>query len=147
MPNSSAVSHLIEAVRAATGRLRGAYALGVIDAADPEHLVAAREGSPLVIGVGFGEHFIASDVFALLPVTNRFIFLEEGDLAELTRDQVRIWDRAGQRVERPIKTSTVAAEATERGPVSPLHAEGNLRAAARHRRHPGRAVDGRAGVA
>jgi glutamine---fructose-6-phosphate transaminase (isomerizing) len=107
---------LIEAVRAATGRLRGAYALGVIDAADPEHLVAAREGSPLVIGVGFGEHFIASDVFALLPVTNRFIFLEEGDLAELTRDQVRIWDRAGQRVERPIKTSTVAAEATERGP-------------------------------
>jgi glutamine---fructose-6-phosphate transaminase (isomerizing) len=102
---SSAASHLVEAVRAATGRLRGAYALGVIDAAEPEHLVAARQGSPLVIGVGFGEHFIASDVFALLPVTKRFIFLEEGDLAELTRDQVRIWDRAGQRVERPIKTS------------------------------------------
>ena len=107
---------LIDAVRTATARLRGAYALGVIDAADPEHLVAARHGSPLVIGIGFGEHFIASDVFALLPVTNRFIFLEEGDLAELTREQVRIWDHSGQPVERPIKTSTVAAEATERGP-------------------------------
>ncbi len=106
---------LIDAVRAATLRLRGAYALGVIDAGDPEHLVAARQGSPLVIGVGFGEHFIASDVFALLPVTNRFIFLEEGDIAELTRERVRIWDGEGQPVERPIKTSSVAADASERG--------------------------------
>ena len=106
---------LIEAVRQATARLRGAYALGVIDTQDPEHLVAARQGSPLVIGVGFGEHFIASDVFALLPVTNRFIFLEEGDIAELTRDTVRIWDRDGLPVERPVKTSSVAADAAERG--------------------------------
>ncbi len=106
---------LIDAVRRATARLRGAYALGVIDAQDPEHLVAARQGSPLVIGVGFGEHFIASDVFALLPVTNRFIFLEEGDIAELTRDLVRIWDRDGNLVERPVKTSAVSADAAERG--------------------------------
>jgi glucosamine--fructose-6-phosphate aminotransferase (isomerizing) len=106
---------LVEAVRQAATRLRGAYALGVIDAQDPEHLVAARQGSPLVIGVGFGEHFSASDVFALLPVTNRFIFLEEGDIAELTLDRVRIWDRDGQLVERPVKTSSVSADATERG--------------------------------
>lgn len=106
---------LIDAVRLATAKLRGAYALGAIDTQDPAHLVAARAGSPLVIGVGFGEHFIASDVFALLPVTNRFIFLEEGDIAELSRDTVRIWNRDGIPVERPIKTSAVAADAAERG--------------------------------
>ena len=106
---------LLDAVRLATTRLRGAYALGVIDAQDPEHLVAARQGSPLVIGVGFGEHFIASDVFALLPVTHRFIFLEEGDIAELTRESVRIWDRDGNLVVRPVKTSAVSADAAERG--------------------------------
>jgi glutamine---fructose-6-phosphate transaminase (isomerizing) len=107
---------LIEAVRRATARLTGAYALGVIDALDPEHLVAARQGSPLVIGVGFGEHFIASDVFALLPVTHRFIFLEEGDIAELTREEVRIWDRDGQPVQRPVKESRISTDSAERGP-------------------------------
>ncbi|NKN32916.1 glutamine--fructose-6-phosphate transaminase (isomerizing) [Marichromatium bheemlicum] len=106
---------LLEAVRNTTTALQGAYALGVIDSEDPERLVAAREGSPLVIGVGFGEHFIASDVFALLPVTHRFIFLEEGDIAELTRERVRIWDRDGREVERPIKTSSLALDAAERG--------------------------------
>ncbi|EGV18069.1 glutamine--fructose-6-phosphate transaminase (isomerizing) [Thiocapsa marina] len=106
---------LLDAVRLATRRLRGAYALGVIDTQDPDHLVAARQGSPLVIGVGFGEHFIASDVFALLPVTHRFIFLEEGDIAELTRESVRIWDRDGNLVTRPAKTSAVSVDAAERG--------------------------------
>jgi glutamine---fructose-6-phosphate transaminase (isomerizing) len=106
---------LIEAVRRATARMTGAYALGVIDTQDPEHLVAARQGSPLVIGVGFGEHFIASDVFALLPVTHRFIFLEEGDTAELTREQVRIWDREGNPVQRPTKESHIATDSAERG--------------------------------
>ncbi|UHD18823.1 glutamine--fructose-6-phosphate transaminase (isomerizing) [Thiocapsa bogorovii] len=106
---------LLDAVRLARRRLRGAYALGVIDAQDPEHLVAARQGSPLVIGVGFGEHFIASDVFALLPVTNRFIFLEEGDIAELTRESVRIWDHDGNLVVRPVTTSAVSVDAAERG--------------------------------
>ena len=95
--------------------MAGAYALGVIDIQDPEHLVAARQGSPLVIGVGFGEHFIASDVFALLPVTHRFIFLEEGDIAELTRESVRIWDRDGNLAHRPVKESQVSAESAERG--------------------------------
>ncbi|MBV5309192.1 glutamine--fructose-6-phosphate transaminase (isomerizing) [Chromatium okenii] len=111
----TAGADLIDAVRQVTAHLQGAYALGVIDTHDPEHLVAARQGSPLVIGVGFGEHFIASDVFALLPVTNRFIFLEEGDIAELTREQVRIWNRDGVLVERPVKTSAVNADAAERG--------------------------------
>ncbi|WP_295442864.1 glutamine--fructose-6-phosphate transaminase (isomerizing) [uncultured Thiodictyon sp.] len=106
---------LIESVRRATARLAGAYALAVIDVQDPDHLVVARQGSPLVIGVGFGEHFVASDVFALLPVTHRFMFLEEGDIAEITREAVRIWDRTGELVTRPVKESTVAAESTERG--------------------------------
>ncbi|MFZ0790902.1 MAG: glutamine--fructose-6-phosphate transaminase (isomerizing) [Chromatiaceae bacterium] len=106
---------LLEAVRRATARLEGAYALGVIDTQDPDHLVAARQGSPLVIGVGFGEHFIASDVFALLPVTHRFMFLEEGDIAELTRDSVCVWNRDGDLVKRPVRESTVSAESAERG--------------------------------
>ena len=106
---------LTEAVRHSVKRLEGAYALGVIDSKDPHHLVAARQGSPLVIGVGFGEHFIASDVFALLPVTHSFIFLEEGDIAELSRDSVRIWDADGNLVERPRKESMLAADSAERG--------------------------------
>ncbi len=106
---------LVEAVRRTTQRLEGAYALGVIDTQDPGRLVATRFGSPLVIGIGFGENFIASDVSALLPVTQRFIFLEEGDLAELTRDAVTIWDRDGNLVERAIKESTQSADAAERG--------------------------------
>ncbi len=106
---------LTEAVRRSTARLEGAYALGVIDSAHPDRLVAARQGSPLVIGVGFQEYFIASDVFALLPVTNRFIFLEEGDLAELRLDGLKIWDAKGEPVERPIRESTVAADSAERG--------------------------------
>ncbi len=106
---------LVDAVQGARRRLDGAYALGVIDTQDPERLVAARQGSPLVIGLGFGENFIASDVFALLPVTSRFLFLEEGDIAEITREAVRIWDAAGNEVERPVKESGLSADAVERG--------------------------------
>jgi glucosamine--fructose-6-phosphate aminotransferase (isomerizing) len=108
-------SNLLDAVRDTAETLEGAYALGVIDAADPERLIATRQGSPLVIGLGFGENFIASDVFALLPVTQRFIFLEEGDIAEITRDAVTIFDRDGSRVERPVKESGLSADAVERG--------------------------------
>ncbi len=106
---------LVEAVRRTARQLQGAYALGVIDAQDPDRLVAVRFGSPLVVGIGFGENFIASDVAALLPVTQRFIFLEEGDLAELTRDAVTIWDRDGHLVQRPIKESSLSGDAAERG--------------------------------
>ena len=77
--------------------------------------MAARQGSPLVIGLGFGENFIASDVFALLPVTQRFLFLEEGDLAEISRNRVRVFDRDGQPVTRPVRESTLSADAVNRG--------------------------------
>jgi len=106
---------LAGAVRRTVARLEGAYALGVIDRQAPDRLLAARQGSPLVIGVGFQEHFIASDVFALLPVTNRFIFLEEGDVAELWRDRLTIWNADGEVVERLLRESSVAADSAERG--------------------------------
>ena len=93
---------LLAAVRQAVGRLTGAYSLGVIYREDPERLFAARAGSPLVLGIGIEEHFIASDVFALAPVTQTFVFLEEGDLAEVRREGFTIYDRDGQVVERPL---------------------------------------------
>jgi glucosamine--fructose-6-phosphate aminotransferase (isomerizing) len=94
---------LLAAVKATTAKLRGAYALGVMQASDANRLIAAREGSPLVLGVGLGENFIASDQLALLPVTTRFIFLDEGDIAEITRDSIRVEDHNGNVVEREIK--------------------------------------------
>ncbi|MCP5141128.1 MAG: glutamine--fructose-6-phosphate transaminase (isomerizing) [Gammaproteobacteria bacterium] len=106
---------LLTAVRDAVKVLHGAYALGVIATDAPDRLIAARQGSPLVIGVGIGEHFIASDVAALLPVTRRFIFLEEGDIADLTTDTVTIYDRSGAVVERPIRESELTADAADRG--------------------------------
>jgi len=104
------------ATRNAIGRLIGAYALAVIDPADPDRMIVARAGSPLVIGVGDGEHFIASDVFALLPVTQRFVFLEEGDLAEIRRDGISIFDAEGRPVEREVRTSKLSASNAEKGP-------------------------------
>ena len=106
---------LLSAVQATVKGLHGAYALGVISKEDPERLITARMGSPLVIGVGIGEYFIASDVAALLPVTRRFIFLQEGDVADLTRQALRIYDRDGKEVEREIKESELSADAVELG--------------------------------
>ncbi len=106
---------LFQAVSQALSQFEGAYALGVIATNDPNTLVAARKGSPLVIGVGIGEYFIASDVSALLPVTQSFIFLEEGDVAKLTRQSVEIQDAMGQIVERPIKQSNLNITAVELG--------------------------------
>lgn len=107
-------SDLFTAVRAAAGELRGAYALGVISSRDPGRMVAARSGSPLVIGVGVGENFLASDVFALLPVTRRFIVLEDGDVADVRRDGIRIHDRHGRQVSREIMTTDLSADLTEK---------------------------------
>ena len=107
---------ICEATRSAISRLVGAYALAVLDPTDPERIVVARAGSPLVIGIGVGENFIASDVFALLPVTQQFIFLEEGDLAEIRRDGVSIFDAAGEPVEREVRTSQLSASNAEKGP-------------------------------
>ncbi|MDH5777248.1 MAG: glutamine--fructose-6-phosphate transaminase (isomerizing) [Gammaproteobacteria bacterium] len=106
---------LLDAVKTTIKELEGAYALGVISNNEPGRLVTARRGSPLVIGVGIGEYFIASDVAALLPVTQRFIFLEEGDVADLQRDSLAIYDAKGKKVERPIKESELTADAVERG--------------------------------
>ncbi|HEC18965.1 MAG TPA: glutamine--fructose-6-phosphate transaminase (isomerizing) [Gammaproteobacteria bacterium] len=106
---------LLEAVRATVADLEGAYALGVISSREEGRLVTARRGSPLVIGVGIGEHFIASDVAALLPVTQRFIFLEEGDIADIRRDSLVIYDAEGNEVQRPIKESELSADAVDRG--------------------------------
>ena len=107
---------LLTAVRSCLGRLRGAYAIAVIDRAAPDRLVVARSGSPLVIGVGIGEHFVASDCAALLPVTQQFRYLEEGDVAEIWRTGVRVLDRQGQPVERSIHRSRLADETLDRGP-------------------------------
>ncbi len=106
---------LLSAVIKATADFEGAYALGVICVDEPGRLVATRSGSPLVIGVGFGEYFIASDVAALLPVTQRFIFLEEGDIADITKDSLTIYDKNNQPVKRDISTSELSVDAVSRG--------------------------------
>jgi glucosamine--fructose-6-phosphate aminotransferase (isomerizing) len=110
------VKDLFKAVRATVAELEGAYALVVVSEHDPERLILAREGCPVVIGLGVEENFVASDVAALLPVTRRFIFLEEGDVAEVRRKSVRVIDRNGDTVERPVRESDLSAEAAEKGP-------------------------------
>lgn len=109
---------LLDAVRQATKRLLGAYALGVCSPDDPDRLIVARAGSPLVIGIGIQENFIASDVFALLPVTQNFIFLDEGDIAEIRRDGVSVFDESGAPVDRPVRESRLAATSADKGPYA-----------------------------
>jgi glucosamine--fructose-6-phosphate aminotransferase (isomerizing) len=109
---------ILDAVRAATGHLVGAYALAVVSPDEPDRLVVARAGSPLVIGVGMGENFIASDVFALLPVTQNFMFLEEGDIAEIRRDGITVFDHLGQAADRPLRASQLAASSADKGPYA-----------------------------
>jgi glutamine---fructose-6-phosphate transaminase (isomerizing) len=110
------VHDLFRAVRATVAELEGAYALVVVSEHEPERLILARQGCPVVIGLGVDENFVASDVAALLPVTRRFIFLEEGDVAEVRRQSLRIIDRNGAAVERPVRESELSANAAERGP-------------------------------
>jgi glucosamine--fructose-6-phosphate aminotransferase (isomerizing) len=106
---------LLKAVQASIKKFEGAYALGVMSVTEPERLIAARKGSPLVIGVGIGEYFIASDVSALLPVTQNVIFMEEGDVADITRDSLQIYNQQGEPVEREIKVSSLSSAAVELG--------------------------------
>jgi len=106
---------LLQAVKKATNDFEGAYALGVVSIDEPGRLITTRSGSPLVIGVGFGEYFIASDVAALLPVTQRFIFLEEGDIADISKDSLVIYDKNNKQVEREISTSELSVDAVSRG--------------------------------
>ncbi len=106
---------LVDAVRSTTSELEGAYAIGVLNARQPDRVVGARMGPPLLVGLGDGEHFLTSDVAALIPVTQRFLILEDGDVAELQRDGVTVYDRSGQVVEREESLSELNADAVERG--------------------------------
>jgi len=106
---------LFKAVRATVAELEGAYALAVISEQDPGRLIAARVGCPVVLGLGLGESFVASDVAALLPVTRRFMFLDEGDVAEIRRSGVRVIDRDGNSADRPLRESELSADAAEKG--------------------------------
>lgn len=124
--DTEVIAHLLEhklkelgdltvALKATVKELHGAYGLAVISARQPDRLVAARSGSPLVIGLGLGENFLASDQLALRQVTDRFMYLEEGDIAEIRRDSVQIWDVTGQVVERESVQYRDGAEAADKG--------------------------------
>jgi glucosamine--fructose-6-phosphate aminotransferase (isomerizing) len=106
---------LLEAVQETTRELKGAYAIAVICAAERSRLVVARMGAPLLVGLGEGENFAASDTTALLQVTRRIVYLEEGDCAEVTPDRVRILDARGRLAQRPLHVSQLAADAAELG--------------------------------
>ncbi|MGN6084174.1 glutamine--fructose-6-phosphate transaminase (isomerizing) [Trinickia sp.] len=108
--------NLYDAVCEAVKQLHGAYAIAVVHKDEPHTVVGARQGSPLVVGVGKGENFLASDALALAGSTDQFMFLEEGDVAELTRAGVRITDRDGQIAEREIRTVQAYGGAVELGP-------------------------------
>ena len=106
---------LLDAVRLTVLVLEGSYAFGVVAAHDPHRLVAAVRGSPLVVGVGTGEHFIASDVAALIGVTRQYMVLEDGDVVDVTADSVRVLDRAGRPVRRSVFTNTLSPTMVDRG--------------------------------
>lgn len=101
---------LLIAVRNTVAQLKGAYALGILAKSDPDRIIAVRYGSPLVIGIGIGENFIASDTLALLPVTQKFIFLKDGDIADIRCNYITIYDKHGQVVKRKIFESNMTAD-------------------------------------
>jgi len=122
--DSEVVAHLIEsyysddlfaAVKKAVDELEGAFALGIIATDNPNTLVACRRGNPLVVGIGIGENFIASDVSALLPVTNRFIYLEEGDYVVLNRHDYQVYDAAGEAKQAEVKISELNSDSASKG--------------------------------
>ena len=106
---------MLAAVNAARAELTGAYALGIINQQAPHQIFAVRRNVPLIIGIGIGEHFFASDPLALSPVTQRFIYLEEGDVAQVERDQVIIYDAQNQRVDRAVQSIDIHSESIAKG--------------------------------
>ena len=106
---------LFAAVREMVKRVRGAFAIAVTSASEPGVIIGARSGSPLVLGIGFDEHYLASDVHPLLTVTNRFVYLEEGDVVRLDTDRYQIRNREDELVDRPVKEADLAADAVQRG--------------------------------
>ncbi|HMM58459.1 MAG: glutamine--fructose-6-phosphate transaminase (isomerizing) [Xanthomonadales bacterium PRO7] len=108
-------SDLLDAVRKTLPRLRGAYAIAVISKREPGRVIGARRGSPMVAGLADGEQFVASDIYALLPVTRRFIYLAEGDIADATVDGITIYDEHGAKADRPVKQAHIGSDAVQRG--------------------------------
>ncbi|KFN48800.1 glutamine--fructose-6-phosphate transaminase (isomerizing) [Arenimonas composti] len=106
---------LLQAVQDTVKRLHGAYAIAVVSSREPDVVIGARYGAPLIAGLGEGEQYLASDVHALLPLTRRFIYLEEGDVVEVRRDSLRVFDVGGAEVQREVKESHFNADAVERG--------------------------------
>lgn len=113
--NYKSAESLLAAVQQTTKMVRGAYGMVIMAVNDPEQVVVARSGSPLVIGCGIGENFIASDLRALLPVTHTFMYLEEGDVAKVTRQTVEVYDSEGNSVEREAKDTDITAESDGKG--------------------------------
>ena len=113
--NKRTTPNLLAAVQKTVKEIRGAYGTVIIDSQEPNHLIAARSGSPIVIGLGIGENFVASDPSALLPVTRRFIFLQEGDIADITRFSISIYDQNGHVVERPVTESELLNDDNVKG--------------------------------
>lgn len=111
----STVPDLTQALKSVIGELKGAYALAVIQSDQPDQILVAREGSPLVIGVGIDENFIASDPLALLQVTDRFIYLEEGDIACVSREKIKIWDRSGKEISRKVQQFEHGLDSADKG--------------------------------
>lgn len=111
----SEIGDLATALKATVKELHGAYGLAAICTQQPDRIVAARSGSPLVIGLGIGENFLASDQLALRQVTDRFTYLEEGDIAEITRTEIKIWDQQGNEVKREVVQAQEGAEAADKG--------------------------------
>ena len=114
--HGAAQGDLLRAVQLAVAEFQGAYAIAVISAREPGRVVGARQGSPLVVGLGNDDHFLASDAAALLCVTHRVAYLDEGDVADVRRDGYAIYDAAGQRAERPVVEVPATAGAVELGP-------------------------------
>ncbi len=106
---------LLAAVQSTVADLDGAFALGVISRDEPGRLIAARRGSPLVIGLGEGATLIASDVAALVTEAQQFVFLEDGDVADINRDGMTVYDASGAAAQRPVRTSKITANATDKG--------------------------------
>ncbi|HMB60869.1 MAG TPA: glutamine--fructose-6-phosphate transaminase (isomerizing) [Xanthomonadales bacterium] len=106
---------LFGAVRKAVARIRGAFAIAVVSGVEPGVVVGARAGSPMVLGLGFQENFLASDIHPLLPVTNRFIYLEEGDVVRIDTEGFEIRDASDQSIERPVHEAEMNADAVQRG--------------------------------
>jgi glucosamine--fructose-6-phosphate aminotransferase (isomerizing) len=107
---------LLDAVRKAVAQFRGAYAIAAITTREPERMVGARAGSPLLVGVSDHDHYLASDATALSSVTQRVVYLEEGDIADVTRDAYTVYDASGARVARPVVVVKTSGDAIELGP-------------------------------